>query len=72
MSLSLKEKADQDKEFLIKQTNEFLKSRSSFFSAPLETNRDKINEAVKNGNFSEALQNLEILREQKAGMYRSY
>jgi hypothetical protein len=67
MSLSLKEKADKDKAFLINQTNEFLKSKNNF-SEPLETNRDKINEAVKNGNFGEALQNLEILREQKTGI----
>ncbi len=67
MSLSLKEKANKDKEFLINQTNEFLKSENNF-SEPLETSRDKINEAVKKGNFSEALQNLEIFREQKTGI----
>lgn len=66
MSQSLKEKFDQDKEFLINQTNEFLKSKGDF--RPLETDRDKIKQAVNNGNFTEALENLEILREQNTGI----
>lgn len=43
MSLSLKEKANADKEFLINQTNEFLKSKNNF-NEPLETSRDKIDQ----------------------------
>lgn len=67
MPLSLKAKADKNKEFLINQTNKFLESENDF-NKPLKTNRDEISKAVKDGKFSEALQNLEILREQKIGI----
>ncbi|AIL65767.1 hypothetical protein NOVO_07110 [Rickettsiales bacterium Ac37b] len=67
LNVSLKEKADQDKNFLIDQITRFLKSETDF-GTPLETDRDKINKAVENNNFTEALQNLEILREQKTGI----
>jgi len=65
MSLSLKERFDQDKYFLVQQTNEFLINNNQ---EPLKANRSEINKAVKNGNFTEALQKLEILREEKTGV----
>lgn len=67
MPISLKERFDQDKYFLITQTNEFL-IKPEGLGILLETNRTKIKEAVETGNFTEALQNLEILREEKTGI----
>ncbi|WP_341793205.1 MULTISPECIES: hypothetical protein [unclassified Rickettsia] len=65
MALSLKERFDNDKDFLIKQTNEFLIGNKQ---EPLQTNRDEIIKAVKERNFTDALQKLEILREEKTGI----
>ncbi|WP_341794544.1 hypothetical protein [Rickettsia endosymbiont of Rhinocyllus conicus] len=62
---SLKEQFDADKYFLTTQTNEFLANNKQ---DPLHTNRDEVREAVKNGNFTEALQKLEILREERTGI----
>ncbi|WP_419235046.1 hypothetical protein [Rickettsia endosymbiont of Nabis limbatus] len=62
---SLKEQFDADKYFLITQTNEFLVNNKQ---TPLHTSRDEVNEAVKSGKFTEALQKLEILREEKTGI----
>ncbi|MGX6960045.1 MAG: hypothetical protein ACIPMY_02110 [Rickettsia endosymbiont of Pentastiridius leporinus] len=67
MPLSLKERFDQDKYFLTTQTNEFLKNPEEVGTL-LETNRTKIEDAVEKGNFTEALQGLEILREEKTGI----
>ncbi|WP_341791925.1 hypothetical protein [Rickettsia endosymbiont of Gonocerus acuteangulatus] len=62
---SLKEQFDADKYFLTTQTNEFLANNKQ---ASLHTNRDEVREAVESGNFTEALQKLEILREEKTGI----
>lgn len=67
MSLSLKERFDQDKDFLISQTNEFL-AGNKHLPPPLQTNRDEIIKAVEDENFTDALQKLEILREEKTGI----
>ncbi|MFY9589158.1 hypothetical protein [Rickettsia endosymbiont of Halotydeus destructor] len=66
MAQSLKEQADKNKEVLLVQTQEYLKNPDNV--KPLETNREKIKEAIEKGNFSEALQGLEILREEKTGI----
>lgn len=66
MASSLKKQADDNKEFLLAQTQEYLKNPDSI--KPLGTDRDKIKEAIEKGRFSEALQGLEILREAKIGI----
>ncbi|MCC8368768.1 MAG: hypothetical protein LN573_01610 [Rickettsia endosymbiont of Oxypoda opaca] len=66
MASSLKKQADDNKEFLLVQTQEYLKNSDSI--KPLGTDRDKIKEAIEKGRFSEALQGLEILREAKTGI----
>ncbi|HJD55265.1 MAG TPA: hypothetical protein LFW21_01130 [Rickettsia endosymbiont of Pyrocoelia pectoralis] len=65
MPSSIKERFDQDKYFLIKQANEYLVNNKQ---EPLQTNRDELVKAVEEGNFTKALQNLEILREEKTGI----
>lgn len=67
MSLSLKDRFDQDKDFLISQTNEFLAGNKQL-PPPLQTNRNEVIKAVGEGNLTEALQKLEILREEKTGI----
>lgn len=67
MTLSLKERFDQDKYFLISQINEFLADNKQL-PLPLQTNRDEVIKAVEEGNFTDALQKLEILREEKTGI----
>ncbi|WP_341790546.1 hypothetical protein [Rickettsia endosymbiont of Polydrusus tereticollis] len=67
MPTDLNVRFNKDKAFLIEQTKEFLKDKSRF-SEPLTATREDVAKAVGEGNFTEALQNLEILREKQAGI----
>ncbi|KDO03145.1 MULTISPECIES: hypothetical protein [spotted fever group] len=66
MLSSLKKQFDNDKEFLLNHTKEFLTTPG--VGIPLEINRAKIEETVEKGSFTEALQDLEILRHEKTGI----
>jgi hypothetical protein len=63
----LKERFDQDKYFLITQTNEFL-AGNKHIQTQMKPNRDEVIKAVEEGDFTRALQELETLREDKTGI----
>jgi|GEM_PF-1437191 len=66
----LKVQFDKDKAFLLAQTEEYLNTKpgGDRVGEALTADRNEVNDDVKAGRFTEALQKLEILREQKTGI----